>query len=221
MAVRASARRRRRGVDRPACVCAAQARRADAPNPTGPCRPRGACRPCRAANQQRAATFVEVHLGQRQRLADPQSGAPQHDDQATQPGAVNAVTGLSHDRDDLLDWRRVRRVSEALVPRWASGEIPRQSGRRPTAAGGVEQRRDCHEPSIGWTSEFAGRPQRTVPHVGLPREARARQPCCSVIRRGARAGHLPSQGGGQAAWMVAALATGSGSGRPSSAISRA
>jgi len=31
----------------------------------------------------------------RRRLADPQAGAPQHDDQAAQPAAVDAVAGAA------------------------------------------------------------------------------------------------------------------------------
>ena len=41
-----------------------------------------------AAHEQRAAAGVEVGLGERERLVDPQPGAPEHDDQAAQPPAV-------------------------------------------------------------------------------------------------------------------------------------
>jgi len=58
------------------------------------------------ADQDWAATRVQIALGQRKRLADPQAGAPQHDDQTTQPGAVSIVAGGAHDGDDLLDARR-------------------------------------------------------------------------------------------------------------------
>jgi hypothetical protein len=37
------------------------------------------------------------------RLADPQPGAPQHDDQAPEPDALAILAGGAHDRDDLLD----------------------------------------------------------------------------------------------------------------------
>src|SRR5215210_1018606 len=56
-----------------------------------------------ASDQQRSAAPVEVGLGERERLADPQASAPEHDDQAAQPAAVDALAGLAHDGDDLLD----------------------------------------------------------------------------------------------------------------------
>jgi hypothetical protein len=43
------------------------------------------------ADQDRAATQIKVALGKRQRFAGPQSGAPEHDDQATQPDRVVVV----------------------------------------------------------------------------------------------------------------------------------
>jgi hypothetical protein len=61
------------------------------------------------ADQQRAAVAVEVGLVERERLADPQPGAPQNDDHAAQPDAVETVTGSAHNRDDLLHGRRIRR----------------------------------------------------------------------------------------------------------------
>src|SRR5688572_2223274 len=56
-----------------------------------------------APHQQRSAARIEVGLGERERLADPQAGAPEHDDQAAQPAAVDTVTGAAHHGDDLLD----------------------------------------------------------------------------------------------------------------------
>ena len=55
-----------------------------------------------APYQQRAAARVQVSLGQRERLADPQPGPPQHHDQAAQPAAVDPVAGAAHHRHDLL-----------------------------------------------------------------------------------------------------------------------
>jgi hypothetical protein len=46
-----------------------------------------------APHQQRSAARIEVGLGKRERLADPQAGAPEHDDQAAQPAAVDTVAG--------------------------------------------------------------------------------------------------------------------------------
>ena len=56
-------------------------------------------------------------LGERERVLDPQPGAPQHDDQSVDAMAVAIVPGLAHDRDDLIDRRRVRRVGLTLVAR--------------------------------------------------------------------------------------------------------
>src|SRR5436305_8265918 len=55
--------------------------------------------------QNRSAAPVEVGLGQRQRLPDPQPGGPQHYDQRVEAMAVASVPGLAHDRDDLIDRR--------------------------------------------------------------------------------------------------------------------
>jgi hypothetical protein len=63
------------------------------------------------ADEQRAATVVEAGLVERERLVDAQSRSPEHDDQAAQPAAMAPVTGRAHDRDDLLDGRRVGRVA--------------------------------------------------------------------------------------------------------------
>src|SRR6188472_1199953 len=61
-----------------------------------------------APHRQRSAARIEVGLGERERLTDPQAGAPEHDDQAAQPAAVETVTGAAHHGDDLLDRRRIR-----------------------------------------------------------------------------------------------------------------
>src|ERR1700759_2770137 len=45
------------------------------------------------SDQDRTATYVKVTLGERECFADPQSGAPEHDDQATQPDRVAVVAG--------------------------------------------------------------------------------------------------------------------------------
>jgi hypothetical protein len=61
------------------------------------------------AHQNRAAGAVEVGLGEVERFADPQPSSPEDDDQRPQAGAVRTVPGGSHNGDDLLDGRRVRR----------------------------------------------------------------------------------------------------------------
>lgn len=67
-----------------------------------------------ASYQDGAAQAVKIRLGKIQRLADPKPGAPQHHDQGAQPCAVRTVAGGAHDRDDLLDRRRIGRVADTL-----------------------------------------------------------------------------------------------------------
>src|SRR5215210_4327189 len=81
-----------------------------------------------APHQQRAAARVQVGLGERERLADPQAGSPQHDDQAAQPAAVYAVARAAHHSDDLLDRGRIGRVAHPLVARRPAGVKLRHGG---------------------------------------------------------------------------------------------
>src|SRR5688500_4321423 len=74
-----------------------------------------------AAHKQRSAARGQIGLGERERLADAQPGAPEHDDQAAQPAAVEAVAGAAHDGDDLLDRRWVCGVADPLVARRPAG----------------------------------------------------------------------------------------------------
>ena len=53
-----------------------------------------------APHQQRAATRIEVGLGKRERLTEPQASAPEHDDQAAQPAAVPMPIELRKVADD-------------------------------------------------------------------------------------------------------------------------
>ena len=69
------------------------------------------------SHQDRAAVHIEIGLGERERFADPQPCPPEHDDHAAQPDAVSAVAGGAHNRDDLLDCWRVRRVAEPFLCR--------------------------------------------------------------------------------------------------------
>jgi hypothetical protein len=70
-----------------------------------------------APHQQRSAAGVEVGLGERQRLVDARAGSPEDDDQAAQPATVDAVAGVAHHGDDLLDRRWVGGVAHTLVAR--------------------------------------------------------------------------------------------------------
>jgi hypothetical protein len=81
-----------------------------------------------APHQQRTAPRIEVGLGERERLTDPQPSAPQHNDQAAQPATVDTVTGVAHHADDLIDRRRIRRVAHPLVARRPPGVELRQGG---------------------------------------------------------------------------------------------
>jgi hypothetical protein len=68
-----------------------------------------------ASDQDRASAGVEVALGERERLADPQTSAPEHDNQAAESYALGVVTAGVHDGDDLLDAGWVCRVAQTLV----------------------------------------------------------------------------------------------------------
>jgi hypothetical protein len=93
------------------------------------------------AHEQRAALRVEIALVERERLLDPQPGAPEHRDQRAQARAMAILAGGAHHRDDLLDARRVGRVVLALVARRAACVVAGQGRRRAAAAGDVEQLR--------------------------------------------------------------------------------
>jgi hypothetical protein len=58
---------------------------------------------------------VEVALGERQRLADPQAGAPERHDQRTDAEAMCAIACAAHDRHDLLHGRWICRIASALL----------------------------------------------------------------------------------------------------------
>jgi hypothetical protein len=93
-----------------------------------------------AADEDRAASLVEVGLGERQRFADSQSGSPENHEQRAQPdGFVGAAHG-SHDLDDLLDGRRICGVAQSLVSRRTARVIARERGGGPLPSGGVKQR---------------------------------------------------------------------------------
>jgi hypothetical protein len=62
------------------------------------------------ADEQRAAVRIKVGFIERERFADPQPGAPEHDDDAAQPDTVGTISGSAHHGDDLLHARRVRRI---------------------------------------------------------------------------------------------------------------
>jgi hypothetical protein len=62
----------------------------------------------------------EIAFGKPERFANPQTGSPQQDDERSGAEAVRRRAGTPHDRNDLLDGRRVGRIAQALVTRRAS-----------------------------------------------------------------------------------------------------
>jgi hypothetical protein len=92
-----------------------------------------------SAHEHRSASWVEVGLFERERFVDPQSRAPQDDDQPAKPPAVQVVTGLAHDGDDLGDRRRIGWVTATFVPRRTPGVKSGHRGRRSPTTGGVDQ----------------------------------------------------------------------------------
>jgi hypothetical protein len=56
-----------------------------------------------APDEDGTARLIEIGLNQRQRLADPETGAPQHNDQAPEPETVGIITGSAHHGDNLLN----------------------------------------------------------------------------------------------------------------------
>ena len=124
---------------------AAQRATAQAPaTPSRPSRPRDVALPCRdgrAANRgddrgpPRAARALRRCAGQRATTPRPVREAP----------TVQTATGDPHDRDDLLDSRRVCRIPQALVARRPTGMKAGHRRRRPATTGGIKNERSGHE----------------------------------------------------------------------------
>jgi hypothetical protein len=81
-------------------------------------------------------------------LADPQAGAPEQHDQRSKSVAIGSHANRAHDRDDLLDRRRVGGVLLALVAWRTAAVIARHRRRRAPVAGGI-QKHGFHESSLG------------------------------------------------------------------------
>jgi hypothetical protein len=81
---------------------------------------------------------VEVVLGERERFLDAQAGAPEDDDHRSHAPAVPVIGRVAHDGHDLLDRRRVGRVTHPLVVRRAAGVVAGQRRRRATPPRRVE-----------------------------------------------------------------------------------
>jgi len=100
-----------------------------------------------APDKHSATGAVQVALLERERLADPQPGAPEQHDQRPEPMAVGAVTDITHYRDDLFNRRRVGGVLLALVS-WRTASVVARHGHPGAAvACGVQQHR-FHESSL-------------------------------------------------------------------------
>jgi hypothetical protein len=82
------------------------------------------------AHEYRPTTAVEVALGERQRLADPESRPPKDDHEAPQAQPVPSAARGAHDGNNLLDVRRIRGIAQAFIPRWPAAVIAGQGCRR-------------------------------------------------------------------------------------------
>jgi hypothetical protein len=99
--------------------------------------------PLSVPHEDRPAPGLKIGLCERERLVDPQACTPQDHDERSHPRAVGARPRCAHDRDDLLDSRRVRGVAAALVTGRAPRAVPRHGDRRAPPAGSIKQ--DRHE----------------------------------------------------------------------------
>lgn len=179
MADRGSARAERRRARRPARSGAAQATGQAAPTPS--VHPDLApATTLSSTDQHGAAVAVKIGLSQRQRLADPQPGTPEHDDQPAQPHRLRSVPRGSHHGDDLLHGWRVRRIAKTLVARHAALVKAGQGCLRPAAPGTIQQSYRFHDVLL-WTVEPhdppAPRPPRAYGRLAPPAPPNA---CCSA-----------------------------------------
>ena len=104
-------------------------------------------------DEQAPSPLVEVGLGEREGLVDPNARAPQHNDQTPHPPAVTAISGLAHDRDDLVDRGRIGGVTASFVRRDSAGVMAGHRRRGPRAAGGVQQLMSRHG-SLLWRADW-------------------------------------------------------------------
>jgi hypothetical protein len=130
----------------------------------------------------RAPDPVQIALGQRERFADPQPGAPQHDDHAAEPDPVGVIPGGAHDGDDLLDRWRVRRIAQSFVAGRAALVVARKRRRRPGPASAVHVWSGFHDvllrtmvdhTIVPRSSMIRARVLRARPRARFSRKARA------------------------------------------------
>ena len=84
-----------------------------------------------SAHKDAASFWVQVALGKGERLADPQPGGPEQNDQRSSAPPGRMVPGAAHHRDDLPDRRRVRRIAPAFIA-WRAAAVKASHGRRAT-----------------------------------------------------------------------------------------
>ena len=87
--------------DRSSVRAASHGRRCSQPHSSIPTSRRRPPLPLRTSSG--SAAWVEVVLGERERLPDTQPGAPQHDDHPAQPQPVAVVADVAHDGHDLIE----------------------------------------------------------------------------------------------------------------------
>ena len=116
------------------------------------------------ADKHGAGDAVEIAFGQREGLADPQLGSPEHDDERSDAQALRRLAGGAHDGHELFDGRRVGRIAAALVARRAAAPMTGHGGRRTAAASRVEQQRSSHAAELRPTRPL-GMEQQPDAHV--------------------------------------------------------
>ena len=114
-AARGSGRAARRTAHLPEGAHGPGARARGSPRPSGPYRPRAVCRPCRYAPAQRRASGQDRSRSGRALRRSAKAGTPEYDDYPAQPDPIRVIPDGAHDRDDLLDRRRVGRIAQPLL----------------------------------------------------------------------------------------------------------
>src|SRR5204862_4481170 len=92
-----------------------------------------------ATYEYRPTTAVEIALGERQRLADPESRPPEDDHEAPQAQPVPSTARGAHDSNNLIDARRIRGIAQAFVPRWPAAVIAGQGCWRTATTSSVQK----------------------------------------------------------------------------------
>src|SRR5215204_6036500 len=82
---------------------------------------------------------------------------------------MRSIPGATHDRDDLLDLRRVGRVAQTLVSWRVAGVESRQRRRRSTSTGAVEQELDMTPPRARENETRLSAPVNAADPAGPPR----------------------------------------------------